>query len=145
MDKNIYKNNIKMVKYTSLIHTKVSWCSSRWEEERDFSCGLGYHSKVAITGLTSTSRQASEVKIDHHLCLQLILLGKCVRPKHCVCRCLLRGPPLWSSSTQDCQSSCSSCSCVASSSTSGSHLLLPLLRVRGGGWPRQQKLLVGER
>lgn len=46
MARNIYKSNIKMTKYTNLIPRKISWCSSRWEEERRLQRWLGYHSGV---------------------------------------------------------------------------------------------------
>lgn len=39
-----------MIKYTSLIHEKISWCSSRWEEEKKLQRWLCYHSGVGCYG-----------------------------------------------------------------------------------------------
>lgn len=60
-----------------------------------------------------------------------LLLGTCVRQKHCVFQYLLRGPPQWSLGTQDCQSSCFSCFYVANSATSSSPRRLPSPRALG--------------
>lgn len=83
MDRNIYKSNIKMVKYTSLIHAKIFRCSSQLEEERGFSCWLGYHSEVGYYWFRpQRSQLVSEVKLDHRLCLQRISVEE---KKHGMC------------------------------------------------------------
>lgn len=50
--------------------------------KKDFSCWLSYYPKVGFYWFRpQRSRLVSEVKLDHHLCLQLMLLGTCVQQK----------------------------------------------------------------
>lgn len=72
-DGNIYKSNIKMIKYTSLDSRKDILMFFPMEKKEASAAGLVTIPKWGFTGSDLKGRGlVSEVRLDHRLCLQLI-------------------------------------------------------------------------
>lgn len=79
MEKNILKNNNDLVYKLDPHKLILIFFQKGGRQTTALTIPNGYYWFKSLR-----SRWVSEAKLDHHLCLKLLLLGECVQQKHCL-------------------------------------------------------------